>query len=186
MFPMKKLVFSAIAAAALAGSAFTLPALAAADTAAAPAAESSMAEPSFLLDAKLAGMQAALKLTPEQQKLWPAFESAVRDGVKLRMEMMGAMREQMKSGERPSPIDMLTQVSDHLEKASQAIKHVVDAAKPLYDSLNDEQKSHFGPLLHMLHGGMMDRGMMMGGGMMGHGMMGHGMMGHGMMGHKAK
>jgi len=165
---MKKLVLSAIAAAALAGSAFTLPALAASDTAAAPAAESSMAEPGFLLDAKLAGMQAALKLTPEQQKLWPAFESAVRDGVKLRMEMMGVMREKMKSGERPSPIDMLTQMSDHLEKASQAIKHVVDAAKPLYDSLNDDQKSHFGPLLHMLHGA----GRHMGGWGHGH-MMGH-------------
>ena len=167
---MKTLILSAIAAAALAGSAFTLPAIAA-DNAAPPAAQSSMAEPGFLLDAKLAGMQAALKLTPEQQKLWPAFESAVRDGAKLRMEMMGAMREERKSGERPSPIDRLTRMSDHLGKASQALKQVADAAKPLYDSLNDEQKSHFGPLLHMLHGA----GRHMGG------------WGHGhMMGHKAK
>lgn len=172
---MKKLILSAVAAAAVAGSAFTLSAAAAPDNSGQPAA-AGMAEPGFMLDAKLAGMKAALKLTPEQEKLWPAFESAVRDGAKLRMEMMktrmetmGAMREKMQSGERPSPIDMLNRISDHLTKASEAIKKVADAAKPLYDSLNDEQKSHFGPLLRMLHGGP--------GGMMGRGMMGEGMMG---------
>ena len=149
---MKKLVLSAVAAAALAGSAFIPPAVAAADNSGPPPAENSMADHGFVLDAKLAGMKAALKLTPEQEKLWPAFESAVRDGAKMRMEMMGAMREQMKGGERPSPIEMLTKMSDRLGKASQALKQVADAAKPLYDSLNDEQKSHFGPLLHMLRG----------------------------------
>ena len=65
---------------------------------------------------------------------------------------MDAMREGMKSGERPSPIEMMTKMSDHLAKASDALKKVADAAKPLYDSLNDQQKSEFGPLLHMLRG----------------------------------
>jgi zinc resistance-associated protein len=183
---MKKLVLSAIAAAAIAGSAFTLSAIAAEDNAGPPGVEWMMANQSLMLDAKLAGMKAVLKLTPEQEKLWPAFESAVRDGMKMRMDMMktrmeamGAMREKMQSGQRPSPIDMMTRMSDHLAKASEAVKKVADAAKPLYDSLNDEQKSHFGPLLRMLHGGA---GGMMGRGMMGRGMMGKGMMGGGMMG----
>lgn len=165
---MKKLALSALVAAAVAGSAFTLPAVAASDNAMAPAAASGMTEPGFLLDAKLAGMKAALKLTPEQEKLWPAFESAVREGAKLRMEMMDSMHEGMKAGERPSPIDMMTKMSDHLAKVSQTLKQIADVAKPLYDSLNEEQKGEFGPLLHMLHGGGMMGGHMMGGGMMGH------------------
>jgi hypothetical protein len=177
---MKKLVLSVIAAAALASSGLALQGAAAQEDSGPPGADR-MAEPGFLFDARLAGMKAALKLTPEQEKLWPAFESACRDGAKLRMEAMGAMREHMKSGERPSPIDVLTRISDHLAKASDALKKVAEAAKPLYESLNDEQKAHFGPLLHMLHGG--HEGMM---GMMGGGMMGGGMMGGGMMGQKPK
>lgn len=149
---MKKLILSAAVAAALAGSPFTYNAIAAPDAADAPGAHR-MAERGFLLDAKLAGMKAALKLTPEQEKLWPAFETAVRDGVKLRMEMMGAMHEEMEKGERPSPIDMISRMSAHLAKASDALKKVADAAKPLYDSLDDTQKGHFGPLLRMLRGG---------------------------------
>ncbi len=169
---MKKLILSAIAAAALASTALPLPTFAAAGDANPPGVERMMANQSLMLDAKLAGMKTVLKLTPDQEKLWPAFETAVRDGEKMRMEMMSGMREMMKSGEAVSPIDMMTKMSDHLSKASQALKQVADAAKPLYDSLNAEQKTEFGPLLRMLHGGMMGGGMMHGG-MMGGGMMGH-------------
>jgi Spy/CpxP family protein refolding chaperone len=148
--PMNKLVISAIAAAAIAGSAYTLSAVAATD---APEAAGPhwMAPAGFMLDAKLAGMKAALKLTPDQEKLWGPFEAAVRDGVKARREAMHAWREERESDQRPSPIAMLTEMSDHLAKASDTLKKVADAAKPLYDSLDDTQKQHFGPLLRMLH-----------------------------------
>ena len=150
---MNKLVLSAVAVAALAGSAFTFNAVAATDTAQPPAPQHRMADRGFVLDAKLAGMKAALKLTPDQEKLWPAFETAVRDAAKARMESMQSFREQMRSGERPSPIAMMTEMSDHLAKMSDELKKVSDAAKPLYDSLDDTQKSHFGPLLRMLREG---------------------------------
>ena len=48
-----------------------------------------------LLDAKLAGLKAGLKLTPDQEKLWPPFEAAVRDAAKMRMEQMKAMMDRM-------------------------------------------------------------------------------------------
>ena len=41
-----------------------------------------------LLDARLAGMKAGLKLTPDQEKLWGPFEAAVRDASKAHMEAM--------------------------------------------------------------------------------------------------
>jgi hypothetical protein len=44
----------------------------------------------------------------------------------------------------------MTHMSDRLAKASEEVKKVADAAKPLYDSLDDGQKRHFGPLVRML------------------------------------
>ena len=149
---MKKLMISAAVVAALAGSAYSLTAFAAPDAEPGPAQER-MADRGFLFDAKLAGMKAALKLTPEQEKLWPAFEAAVHEAQKARMEAMKQMRDEREGADLPSPIAMMSEMSDHLAKASQEIKKVADAAKPLYDSLDDGQKAHFGPLLHMLREG---------------------------------
>jgi hypothetical protein len=49
-----------------------------------------------LLDSKLAGLKAGLKLTPDQEKLWEPFEAAVRDAAKMRMEHMRAMMDRMR------------------------------------------------------------------------------------------
>ncbi len=149
---MNRSILSAVAAAALGGSAFTYHAIAAPSSSDAPTTHW-MTDRAFLLDAKLAGMKAALNLTPEQEKLWPAFEAAARDVAKMRMEEMGALRDEMHGDTHPSPIAMMTEMSDHLAKASEALKKVADAATPLYNSLDDTQKSHFGPLLRMLREG---------------------------------
>jgi hypothetical protein len=114
-----------------------------------------------ILDAKLAGMKAALKLTPDQEKAWGPFESAVRAAVKEQGDAMRAMREREGKGEHLSPIDRINEISDRLAKASSEIKQVGDAAKPLYDSLDDLQKREFGPLLRFLHEGMGRHGGMM-------------------------
>jgi Spy/CpxP family protein refolding chaperone len=150
---MNKFVMSAVAAAALAGTGLAYAATAAPDAAQTPAAGQRMMDRGFMLDAKLAGMKAALNLTADQQKLWPAFETAVRDAAKARMEAMQARRQEMQDGQRPSPIAMMTEMSDHLAKASDQLKKVADAATPLYNSLDDGQKGRFGPLLRMLREG---------------------------------
>ena len=147
---MKKLIVASLAAAALAGSVF---ALSAAPGDASPAAgqmQDRAEARAFMLDARLAGMKAALKLTPEQEKNWAPFETAVRDAAKARMEEMRAMREAMRGAERPSPIEHMNMMADRLAKASTDLKAISAAAKPLYDSLDDTQKSHFGPLLMTL------------------------------------
>jgi hypothetical protein len=142
---MNKLFFSAVAAAAFA----TLPLAVGAVQAQTPMA-SPMADQGFMLDARIAGMKAALKLTPEQEKLWPPFETAIRNAHKMRMEEMTAHREGMSGAEPPSPIAMMTAMADHMEKMAQEMKKVAEAAKPFYDSLDATQKAHFGPLLRML------------------------------------
>ena len=103
-----------------------------------------------MLDAKLAGMKAGLGLTADQEKLWSPFESAVKDADKSRMDAMGEMMRMRAQGEHMSPIDHLEAMADRLSQGAANIKKIVDAAKPLYDSLDESQKHKFGVLGRML------------------------------------
>jgi hypothetical protein len=133
-----------------------------------------------LLDAKLAGLKAGLKLTPDQEKLWEPFETAVRDAAKMGMEHMRAMMDRMRGmmgedADRRSPVDRIEMMAAHMSEAATALTKIADAVKPFYASLDDSQRRIFGwlgrELLMMGHGhpGM---GMMSGDGM---GMMRQGM-----------
>jgi hypothetical protein len=53
-------------------------------------------------------------------------------------------------GERMSPIDHLDAMADRLSQGAANIKKIADAAKPLYDSLDESQKHKFGMLGRML------------------------------------
>jgi hypothetical protein len=93
-------------------------------------------------------MKAGLKLNDEQAKTWPAFESAIRDAAKSRSDRWTQARERMaQPGERPSPIERMTIMADHIEKSASELRKVIDASKPLYASLDDAQKRDFGPLM---------------------------------------
>src|SRR3954471_5947029 len=47
-------------------------------------------------DARVAALHAGLKLNPDQEKLWPPVESAIRDMAKLRQQRREAMRDRPK------------------------------------------------------------------------------------------
>jgi hypothetical protein len=131
-----------------------------------------------LLDAKLAGLKAGLKLTANEETLWGPFEAAVRDAAKMRMEHMRAMMDRMpgmEADERRSPVDHIEAMATHMSEAASALTKIADTAKPLYASLDASQKRVFGWLGREL--------LMMGHDHPGMGMMGHegmGMMRHGM------
>ena len=145
---MRKLLLAAAALAGIAGSTFAPDAFAA-GAAAPSAAEIQRNEnrQSILLDAHLAGMRADLKLNDEQAKNWPGFESAIRDAARARRDRWTQARDRMAQGERPSPIDRMTIMADHIEKTAADLRKVTDAARPLYASLDDAQKRRFGPLM---------------------------------------
>ena len=148
---MRKFLFASVALAGLASSTFALNAFAApGDTPTGPDAatmQRMQERQAVMLDAHLAAMKAGLKLTDEQAKNWPAFETAIRDMEKARADRWRQARERMASGERPSPIERMTMMSEHLQKTAEQLKAVADAGKPLYDSLTDAQKRDFGPLM---------------------------------------
>ena len=148
---MRKLLLASAAIAGLAGSTFAPNVFAAsgADNALPSAAEIQRIQErqSVLLDAHLAGMKAVLNLNAEQAKNWPAFELAIRDAAKARWDRWTEARERMAQGERPSPIERMTIMADHIEKTAADLRKVIEASKPLYASLDDTQKREFGPLM---------------------------------------
>jgi zinc resistance-associated protein len=91
-------------------------------------------------DARIAALHAGLKLTAEQEKNWPAVESALRDLAKQRSERFAARA----SADRPKdPLERLALRADVLSQRGAALKKVADAAGPIYKSLDEAQKHRF-------------------------------------------
>lgn len=102
-----------------------------------------------MLDARLAGLKAGLKLTDDQEKLWGPFEAAVRDFAHARMARMQSMMERMESddeetGPPPSPIDRIDRMATRLTDVGASLRKIADAGKPLYASFDEQQKHMFG------------------------------------------
>jgi hypothetical protein len=111
----------------------------------------SAADVSAFADARIAALKAGLELTPDQTKNWPPFEQAVRDLVQLRIQRIQAMQNSADQKEpTATPFDRLSRRADAMAKRSAALKKIADAGAPLYQSLNDDQKSRFMVLARML------------------------------------
>jgi hypothetical protein len=127
-------------------------------------------------DARIAAVHAGLKLTPDQEKLWPPVESAVRDFVKLRIDRanarMNAKDAAAKDAQKPDsqkqdsqnqdsqkiddPVARLRQRAETMAASAAAMKKIADAADPLYKTLDDGQKRRLAMLTH--RGGWRHRG----------------------------
>ena len=91
-------------------------------------------------DARIAALHAGLKLTAEQEKNWPAVESALRGLAKQRSERFAARA----SADRPKdPVERLALRADVLTQRGAALKKLADAAGPLYKSLDEGQQHRF-------------------------------------------
>ena len=125
--------------------------------------------------AHMAGVKAGLLLTPEQEKLWPPVESAVREGMKQREEWRARID---KEGVAANPVERMRRMGEMASARGAMMTRFADAAGPLYSSLTDDQKRR----LEMLGGFGMGRmaGMMGGAGRYGEGRYGQGSGHHGM------
>ena len=85
------------------------------------------ADHAAMLDASLAGLRAGLKLTPDQDKLWPPFEAAIRDAAKLRMDQMKAMMDHAQTGGMPPH----TPDADHKDMSQKDIGQAGPAVSPV-------------------------------------------------------
>lgn len=102
-------------------------------------------------DARIAAVKAGLKLTADQEKLWPPVEAAVRDLAKLRVDRANA-RMNARPDDQQKPDDPVTRLRDRAENlaaTAAAMKRIADAADPLYKTLDDGQKRRLAILTHM-------------------------------------
>jgi zinc resistance-associated protein len=107
-------------------------------------------------DARIAALRAGLKLTPDQERMWPPVEEALRGLVNQRREAMRARRE----GTGPDREDLLGRLRAMAERQTargEALRKLADAATPLFDSFDDAQKRR----LHVLVRDMRPRWSMM-------------------------
>jgi hypothetical protein len=106
-----------------------------------------------LTDARIAIVKAALQLTPEQEKSWQPIEDAIRSRAKEREgRLQGVVaRADARSEQSPievlrnrNPVEFLDRRADRLAQRAAALKKLAAAWKPLYESLNPDQKRRLG------------------------------------------
>jgi len=104
-------------------------------------------------DARVAIVKAALQLTPDQEKYWPAIEEAIRARAKDRISRLErvtsgvadrADRSPIENLRERNPIEFLNRRADALAQRSADLKKLATAWQPLYQTLTQDQKRRMG------------------------------------------
>jgi LTXXQ motif family protein len=107
------------------------------------------AEPDSVTDLRIAVVKAALQLTPNQEKYWPAIEDAIRTRAKHRATRLENLADRVSGLQdtnplelalNRNPVDIMHRRADALAQRSDDIKKLGDAWQPLYQALNPDQK----------------------------------------------
>jgi LTXXQ motif family protein len=108
-----------------------------------------------LTDMRVDLVKAALQLTPEQEKLWPPVESAIRANAEDRRARIAKIQETVGvRGDRSradvlrnrDPIAFLQRRSQALAQRSADLDRLAEAWQPLYQTLNPEQRQRMAAL----------------------------------------
>ena len=108
-----------------------------------------------LTDMRVDLVKAALQLTPEQEKYWPAVEAAIRAGAEDRKARIAKIQETV--GRRADesrievmrnrdPIAFLQRRSQALAQRSADLDKFAEAWQPLYNTLSQEQRQRMAAL----------------------------------------
>lgn len=139
---------------------------------------------SRLEDGRIAFAKAALKLTPEQEKLWAPFEEKIRANFAERQKWFAdwaAKHAEHKDKAEPGKGEKLglperiekrsermTKMAEWMTKRAAKSKELAEVLKPLYGSFSEEQKAvasrALDPFLNKEHGRRGPRWAMHGGG----------------------
>jgi hypothetical protein len=90
-------------------------------------------------EARIEILKNALQLTPEQEKLWPAVESAIKARGEARRERIENLQK-MREGE-PDFFQILRNRAENMTQRAAGLKQLADAWEPLYKTLDDKQKT---------------------------------------------
>jgi hypothetical protein len=102
----------------------------------------SAAEWKQFTDARIDLLKNALQLTPAQQKFWPPLEEAIRARAEARQARVTSLVSRLEGGRRDTNvIELLRARADNLEQRSESLKKFVNAWQPMYESLDNAQKT---------------------------------------------
>jgi hypothetical protein len=113
----------------------------------------STADLNALTDMRIDIVKAALQLTPDQEKLWPPVESAIRERAKDRQARIAEAQKRADERRDGNAVDalrdrdtvqFLRRRADALEQRGADLKKLADAWQPLYQTLKPDQKKRMG------------------------------------------
>lgn len=124
-------------------------------------AHPSAADLKSLTDARLALIKAALQLTPDQTRYWPAVENSIRTRVKNRQsrwEQLAKLQDHgpMEALHGRNPVELMQQKAESLSQRGADLKNVADAWEPLYKALNQDQKTRLAFVVAVTARGLRD------------------------------
>jgi hypothetical protein len=102
-----------------------------------------------LTDERILIVKAALRLTPDQEKYWPAVEHAIRDRAEHRQARVASAETrigELRNGgliealRNRDPVAFLNRRADALAQRAADLKKLADAWQPLYQTLSPDQK----------------------------------------------
>jgi phosphoketolase len=112
--------------------------------------------PSERMEARLARLQEALKITEAQKGLWENFTAVVRKHAREADQRFQARRTQMaerSQRQQLSAIERLERRQQRMATRAQRLDELLAAGKPLYAALSPEQKQVADGLLQQRRGG---------------------------------
>ena len=86
-------------------------------------------------------VKTALQLTPDQAKLWPAVEAAIRARAAARQERLAKFAARLNDQRERTIVELLRERADALTERGASLRKYVDAWQPLYQTLDDNQKT---------------------------------------------
>lgn len=103
----------------------------------------SEADSEAITDRRVEVVKLALAMRPEQERLWPAVEEAIRARSMARHQRLvnlAALRAGQIDRSQATPIDLLRARADGLAERAAGLKKLADAWQPLYATLDENQK----------------------------------------------
>src|SRR5262249_39822152 len=110
-----------------------------------------------LTDTRVELVKIALDMTADQQKLWPPVEEAIRARAAGRQARLAKLAAAMDSDKEYTMIEVMRSRADGLIDRGNALKKLVDAWQPLYNTLDNRQKLRLRILAVMVVREMKDR-----------------------------
>jgi LTXXQ motif family protein len=119
------------------------------------------AERGTLTDMRIDLIKAALQLTPEQEKYWPAVETAIRGRAEDRKARIAKIGETVGKRAEQNPLEVIRNRDPiaFLQRRSEALAHrsadldkLAEAWQPLYKTFSPEQRQRMAALaIFVLH-----------------------------------